>query len=262
VGKVTYSYEYEVYSPDATNAVSIVEDYLNDEIHDAVAKEFLLTCNFDGGDSLWILQSLAQAVEENVDCRGAPPPGLECFVVSARDSIWFYDSPNGRRHLDETDDLAKEFVTDIVSFINDAMNDGVFTGTLGVNKTLYVDDGSNPVVTRSPTAAPTQTPEPKSLDTSVIVGIVLAGCGVCLIFCLLLYVCRPKEKEDPYFVKADSEAIEETMYTGEVDVYTSASPGKRSQREPLSSQDELDRAVGHHRQWPPARPQYDDTVNL
>jgi hypothetical protein len=285
VTTATYTYDYELYTPDTVDPVTTVDALLSDQIHQALANKFL-DCVFDE-DALWIIHSAPHVVDTDSPCRGATPPGELCSRVTAVDTIWFYDAPGNRRQLQQPSQSLESFVTDINSFINNSMADGIFNTPSNITQLIYANDGSNLIVTTSPTSAPTpsvtdgqgnnqdtdsitvqnKSPDDNGPSTPVVAVLSVAGAAVLVV--LFLIVARRKkrrQKQLDYLVKADLDLVEQvTSLEGHVDLdsvlgeevllsgsnrvsadpYTLSSPSRRSQRSPLYSQDELDQEVGN-----------------
>jgi hypothetical protein len=281
----TYSYDYEVYTTAGVNSSSTVETFLNNQIHDAVAANFL-RCLFQE-DDLWIIESELHAVDTALSCKDSPPSGGQCFVVTAQDKIWIYDDPSTRRrNLQNSRDIA-DFVDDITSFIKDSMEAGDFSGpATAISQIVYVSSGSNSMPTNSPTPDPSEAPvtdsdvgetnEARAQDpnpqnegpTPGIVVLAVAAAAVLIVLALALFRRKNRrQRQLDYLEKADLDlmqqatSIEEHVdldsLPGEVvlidtddvsmDPYTTSTPSRRSHRAPLYSQDELDQAIGDHR---------------
>ena len=232
VHKVTYTYNYEVYAPTTVDPISTIENLLSDQIHDEVARNFF-QCKFEG-DDLWILQSEPHALSPD-RCRGAFPPNEQCFVVIATDRIWVFDDPNGRLLQQQNSNAAVAFATDINSFLNNAMLDGVFSGPDDISQIIYFNDGANPIVTKSPTPGPSLPPNESSptivdggekdsqtleadsekeedgLSTRVIIGLVLAvgAVFVLIILCMLITRGKTRQRQLDYLEKADLDLVQQ-----------------------------------------------------
>jgi hypothetical protein len=290
----SFSYSYEVYydaSIDIDPATTVTK-YLNDQIHDSLAKTFL-KCQFDDAiDDIQEIMSQDHVIDGNKECLGrALNSGEQCFVVNASETVIVYKVPS-RRKLQDVD-----LIGIMATFLFNTLNSAMYRpGLSGINAIEFINDGSNSITISPPTPAPTLVPSSAGGDKNGLGGnevrstggggggISTAGVAIVSVICGALFVVflmavvnrRNKQKEILEDYDDDTNldmAHEVTALELHVDLdslpeeipmdpYTS--PTSRSPSAPLTSQDALDRVVGDHRGFrhSPRRYKSSDTIDL
>ena len=160
VEELNFRYDYEVNAQaNILDEQGLVDDFLNDQVHDALVGEFMM-CTFEE-DGVWKIQSSTHTVAKDKICRVNPTAAQKCFVVSASEKVWVYKMPGIRRQLSERKRflqggrVATNFSVLINTFLFNSMSAGIFNDPdNGINKILYVNDGTNEITTNFPTASP------------------------------------------------------------------------------------------------------------
>lgn len=292
--KEFFSYSYEMYCDASivTDPATTVSTYLNDQIHDSLAKTFL-KCQFDDAiDDIQEILSQDHVVNFTKGCLGDLKSGELCFYVDASVTVYVYNAPSRRKLLDF--DLVSIMLTFLFNTLNSAMYKPEFSG---INAIAFINDGSNPIITSAPSPAPSSAPQETNAggdigslngngvrSTGGSGGISTAGVAIVSVACGALFVVfllavlnrRNKREESPkdFLDDADFDVAHQVTtlelhvdldsMPGEIQMDPYTSPTSRSPSAPLTSQDELDRVVGNHRGFrhSPRRYNASDTVDL